>query len=145
MNTQPSPHLSWHELACNDGTVYPTKWRKTRLIHLVDVFEDFRLTLGNLPLRIGSAYRTPTWNRKCGGTRHSQHCQGRALDILKPKHLSGKEFRRQAKEFAKNDPRVGGLGWYRWGIHIDIRPRRKNRLAFWSFVKSATALHDTRV
>ena len=138
----PSPHLSWAELACSDGTPYPSKWHKTRLIQLVNVFEDFRKTLGEQPLRIASAYRTPSWNRKCGGVQQSQHIQGRAIDILRPKHINNKSFREKAKVFAKNNPRVGGLGWYRWGVHIDVRPRRKNRLAFWNFVKPGTKLHD---
>jgi hypothetical protein len=140
--TKPSSHLSWSELACTDGTVYPSRWRKSRLLRLVDVFEDFRKALGGKPLRIASAYRTRSWNRRCGGVSQSQHVQGRAIDILHPKHINSKSFREKAKIFAKNDPRVGGLGWYRWGVHIDVRTRRKNRLAFWNFVKPGTKLHD---
>ena len=139
---KPSAHLTWKEVACNDGTPYPSEWRKTRLLKLVKVFEDFRAYFGNQPLVIGSCYRTPSWNRKQGGASKSQHLQGRAIDIHCPKNVPIKEFRQRAKLFANENKNVGGLGWYRWGVHLDIRPHK--RLAFWNMVKPGVKLHDSR-
>lgn len=145
----PSQHLSWGELACHDGTPYPPEWRGTRLPVLAAVFEDLRKTLGGHPLRIGSAYRTPPWNRRNGGAAKSQHIEGRALDIYCPRGrgLSKAEFRRQVKQFALGDFRVGAVGWYHWGVHIDTRGNRcedSPRLVYWNQTESGTRLHDSR-
>jgi len=139
----PGPHLSWGELECHDGTPYPLVWRETRLPVLARVFEDFRTFMGSKPLVIGSAFRTMRWNRKQGGALKSQHVQGRALDLHCPRGMALKTFRAKAKMFAQDDVRVGGLGWYKWGVHLDTRDRGQ-RLAFWSRVNAGTRLHDSR-
>lgn len=137
---QPSPHLSWKELGCRDGTPYPPEW-EDRARFLAEVFEDFREDLGGDPIVIGSAYRTHEWNRKCGGSANSQHLQGRALDCYPPAVMFIGEFREQAKEFALADDRVGGFGSYRWGVHWDIRPRG-SKLIVWNQVPAGTSLHE---
>jgi len=141
----PSPNLSWSELACHDGTPYPEEWRSTRLVLLAGLFEDFRLVMGDRPLIIGSAYRTPKWNRRYGGAIKSQHLEGCALDIRRPSKQEVQKFCQKAKAFANNDERVGGLGWYSWGVHIDIRPRKNNRLAYWNRIRPGTRLHDSDI
>lgn len=141
---KPSQHLSWGELGCHDGTPYPFEWRETRLVLLTRVFEDFRIFIGCKPLIVGSAYRTAQWNRKQGGAPKSQHVQGKALDLHCPRGMTLKRFRSKAKIFAQDDVRVGGLGWYKWGVHLDTRDRGL-RLAFWNRIDMATRLHDRRV
>ena len=42
------------------------------------------------------------------------------------------------------EPLVGGLGLYRWRVHMDIRIR-PGRLVTWNQVPAGTALHDRRV
>ena len=137
---RPSPHLSWAELACRDGTPYPEAW-EDRARFLAAVFEEFRAALGGDPITIGSAYRTPTWNRRCGGSARSQHLYGRALDCYPPTAMFLATFRERAKAFAIEDDRIGGFGSYRWGVHIDIRPRG-SRLIVWNQVPADTRLHD---
>lgn len=137
-----SKHISWSELACKDGTPYPNEW-EDRARFLAAVFEDFRAALGGDPIEIGSAYRTPTWNRRCGGSVRSQHLSGRALDCYPPAALFIGEFRELAKAFALADDRIGGFGSYRWGVHLDIRPRG-TRLIVWNQLPSGTRLHDRR-
>ena len=139
----PSPHLSWSELACRDGTPYPEAWEE-RARRLGGMFESFRAALGGDPIRIGSAYRTPAWNRRWGGSARSQHLYGRALDCYPPAALFIGEFRERAKAFALADDRIGGIGFYRWGVHLDIRPRG-TRLTVWNQVPASTRLHDRRV
>ena len=83
MGRGPSRHLSWRELECHDKarTPYPENFRQDRLPVLASVFEMIRSGIGDRPLRILSAYRTPEHNRYVGGAPMSQHVQGRALDL----------------------------------------------------------------
>lgn len=139
----PSLHLSWKELGCRDGTPYPSEW-EDRARFLARVFEDFREALGGEPVVIGSAYRTASWNRKYGGSARSQHLYGRALDCYPPAAMFLGEFRSRAKEFALGDPRIGGIGFYSWGVHWDIRPRG-TRLIVWNQIPAGTRLHERMV
>ena len=147
--SRPSRHFSLAEFACNDGTAYPPEWRATRLVELAEVLEAFRAFLGDGPLTLGSVYRTPDWNRLQGGAKASQHLRGRAADSYAPRptgkrmRLKRPKFHRLAREFAKNDPRVGGLGLYVWGVHLDTRARKNGRLVVWNKVPAGTKMHDT--
>lgn len=132
--TGPSPHLSWAELACKDGTVYPMVWRQSRAMPLSEVFETIRAACGNKPITVTSAYRTPEHNRRIGGARNSQHVQGRALDLKPPKGMPVGIFYGRIRQLIDEGhlPTVGGIGFYkRHGfVHVDIRPG--DRLAVWS-------------
>lgn len=149
--TRPSPHLSWAELACHDPdrTPYPLAWRRgpLRAYKLALVFERFRAICGGHPLTIGSGYRTPEWNRKQGGATKSQHAQGKAIDLHVPAGgpswtLALADFHGKARMFARMEPLVGGLGLYRWGVHLDVRTRAAGRLVVWSQVSAGTRMHD---
>ena len=45
-----------------------------------NIFEPLRLWVGG-PIKINSFYRCPKLNRAIGGSKRSQHCEGRAIDI----------------------------------------------------------------
>lgn len=137
---RPSAHLTWAELACKDGTPYPEAWRATRGLTLAGVFETIREVCGNRPIRVLSAYRSPAHNRAIGGARHSQHVEGRALDLKPPSGMTVAAFHARIRAMAETDLRIGGVGRYRTFVHVDIRPRGA-RLAVWSGsgVKDATA------
>ena len=45
-----------------------------------NIFEPLRLWVGG-PIKINSFYRCPKLNRAIGGSKRSQHCEGRAVDI----------------------------------------------------------------
>lgn len=131
----PSLHLLWSELACHDGTEYPTSWRTTRAVDLAATFEDVRALLGGQPIVILSGYRTEAYNARLeGAASKSQHVQGRALDIwhaaLEPRTLF------ISIRSAQRDgglPLLGGLGLYRSFVHMDVRPKvPKGHLAVWS-------------
>ncbi len=132
--TGPSPHLSWDELACHDAdhTPYPSRWRTSRAKQLGEVFEDLRRTVDR-PLRILSGYRTVAHQRRVNpGVVHSQHVQGRALDLATPRGWTRISFHAAIRAWVKTDLRIGGIGYYRWGVHVDIRPRHAGRLAAWN-------------
>ena len=125
-------HLSFDELACRDAarTPYPGHWRETRLPRLAALFESLRAHCGNGPLRILSAYRTPEHNAAVGGRPRSQHIEGRALDVATPREMSAAEFHARVRAWTETAPDLRGLGYYRWGVHIDVRPA--GRLVAWN-------------
>jgi uncharacterized protein YcbK (DUF882 family) len=125
-----STHVKWKELACHDGTPYPDKWIVPRLYPLLEAFEVIRGKWGG-PLKILSAYRTLAWNLRVGGANHSQHVEGRALDIapLEGFHKDSQDFHAFVRDAIKLTPQIKGLGCYPWGCHIDTRPF--SRLVTW--------------
>jgi uncharacterized protein YcbK (DUF882 family) len=129
INLGPSEHLTWTELACHDGTVYPVEWRANRAIQLGETFELIRTYAGNKPITILSAYRTPAYNAKVtGSAKNSQHCQGRAIDLRPPSHMSLDEFYSMIRGLA-NVSHIRGIGKYKTFVHVDVRPG--DHLALW--------------
>lgn len=127
--TPPGAHLSWDELACKDGTPYPLPLT-ARGRELGVVFEAIRAAAGHKPLYVNSAYRTAEYNRRIGGARHSQHVQGRALDLQPPRGMSVAVFYARIKRLAQSTvPQIRGIGQYRTFVHVDIRPGA--HLALW--------------
>ena len=125
----PSPHLSWRELGCRDGTPYPEKWKLTRAVLLAQGFEAIRAEVDG-PIRVSSAYRTRDYNARVGGSRYSQHIEGRALDLAVPRKLTLTEFFEIVLFVARRPSSLlRGLGVYPSFVHIDIRPSR--RLVRW--------------
>ena len=126
-------HISWSELACHDAakTPYPHKWRTSRLPKLVRVFEYFRREVGQ-SITIGCAYRTPKHNRQQGGATKSQHIEGRALDLYTPKGWTRRGFHYIARDLARENTDIGAIGYYRWGVHVDTRPRGRKLIAWGS-------------
>lgn len=101
---------------------------QTRLPNLVEAFEALRTKLGNKPLVILSAYRHSAYNKKIGGALKSQHSEGRALDIKTPKGMKPRELFDIMVSLANSTP-IRGVGLYRWGCHMDVRPQ--TRLSLW--------------
>lgn len=128
----PSLHLSWAEMACRDHSPYPAEWRATRARDLAIEFEGVRLECGSKPLTILSAYRSPGYNARIpGAARNSQHVQGRALDLRPPTGMTVAQLLAAVlRVAARPDSRLKGVGVYRWGIHIDVRPSA--RLVRWA-------------
>lgn len=115
-------------MACKDGTPYPEIWRSNRALKLGIAFEIIRQAIGDRPITVLSAYRTPEHNRKIGGARNSQHLQGRALDLRPPFGIKVSDFYRIIKAIAP-DTDIRGIGLYPTFVHIDIRPQ--TRIVYW--------------
>lgn len=130
----PSEHLSWDELCCHDGTPYPAEWRADRGVVLGLLFEAVRELLGNHLIVILSGYRTPEYNSKLeGAALHSQHIQGRAVDICHPQIEPRDVFLSIISAQRRSElPMLGGLGLYRTFVHMDTRPKPTGRLALWT-------------
>jgi uncharacterized protein YcbK (DUF882 family) len=120
---RPSPHLTWTEVACRDGTPYPKEWTASRLLPLAREFEAIRRLCGHQPIRVLSAYRTPQHNARVGGARRSMHMEGRALDLAPPAGLTVEQFAQVVTARAQH-PRslIRGIGVYPTFVHVDTRP-----------------------
>ena len=128
---RPSAHLAWWELACHDAqrTPYPRKWRRSRAVKLGLVFENIRRRVGRA-ITVGCGYRTPQHNRHVGGATKSQHPQGRAFDLYAPRRWTRARFHALLHDIGQADMRIGAIGYYRWGVHVDTRTRGR-RLIGW--------------
>jgi uncharacterized protein YcbK (DUF882 family) len=117
-----SPHFTVQEFRCKDGTDYPKAWVSSRLEELCGVLEDIRTACGGRAITITSGYRSPAYNRKIGGARNSQHCEGRAADI-KVAGMPAKKVHAICLELhTAGTIRLGGLGLYPSWVHVDVRP-----------------------
>ena len=132
MANGPSPHLSWSELTCKDGTPYPQEWRSERGLFLALEFERIRAIVG-VPIVVLSAYRTLEWNKLVGGAKVSQHVQGRALDLKPPEGWTVDRFYNLIHLHALAlESGIYGLGRYPTFVHFDIRlPGETDRLIAW--------------
>ena len=136
----PTQHLTWKELGCKDGTPYPNIWRTNRAIELAEVFELIRAACGHKPIQILSAFRTSDYNKRIGGARNSQHIQGRALDLRPPDGYTIDEFYKIIKQMTAVTS-IGGIGKYKTFVHVDIRPKINDKVAYWF----GTGMKDDRV
>lgn len=67
-----------------------------------------------------SIYRSPSYNRSCGGKSLSQHMENRAIDV-KFSRASSYAAARQAKKLRDKGYFKGGIGTYSTFLHIDTR------------------------
>jgi uncharacterized protein YcbK (DUF882 family) len=108
-DVQVSKNFKLYEFECNDGN-HEVKLDPEGLEKL----QALRERLGR-PISINSAYRTPEYNARIGGSPKSQHKEGKAFDIV----VSGMKPE-QVIHLAKV---VGfrGIGLYDTFLHIDVR------------------------
>jgi hypothetical protein len=131
----PSSNLAWSEMGCRDGSPYPEQWRSTRGRDLGIVFDRIR-SIWNKPIIVASVYRTATYNKKIGGAGNSQHTHGRAMDLYPPKGVPLDAFQNSVRELAdrmlaEGKDLIGGIGYYPWGVHVDIRGGIGDKLIVW--------------
>lgn len=123
----PSPHLSWVELDCRDGTPYPEDWKKTQAVLLGTEFEHVRARVSEArheetPIDVSSGFRTIEWNKKVGGARGSRHPLGEAIDMETPAGMTTPDFWDLVQLVARSEfSLIRGFGKYDWGAHIDVR------------------------
>lgn len=73
------------------------------------------------PIHVTSGYRSPSHNKKVGGSPKSQHLLGKAGDIV-VESMTPKQIVREIKKLIKfGQIKEGGIGLYNNFVHYDIR------------------------
>ena len=90
------------------------------ILELADNMQLIRDYLGK-PITINSAYRSPSYNKKIGGAKLSQHIIGNACDFT-VKGYTPDEVADKLEELIKDlTISQGGIGRYDTFTHYDIR------------------------
>lgn len=107
------------EFACKDGTQVPDNL----ICNVQTLAENLQVLRDHLgePVRLNSGYRTPTYNKRIGGAKNSQHVLAKAADIT----VKSKTPRQLAtiieKLIASGKMKQGGIGIYPGFTHYDVR------------------------
>lgn len=112
-------------------TPYPQEWLEI-LTELCNQLEIIRAAFDK-PVKVISGYRTKEYNTAISGAKDSQHCLGRAADIV-VKDVDAGEVNKKILEMIKDKKlNIKGLGYYPNSSppfsHIDIRD--SHSLALW--------------
>ena len=110
-NEKIGQHFKVREFACKDGS--QAVFIDSYLVSILDILRN----KVEKPVIITSGYRTPEWNKKCGGAKYSYHMRGMAADI----RINGMTAKEIAKELNKIIPYECGIIVYDTWVHIDTR------------------------
>jgi len=102
---------------------YPWQWVSERLLPLCQMLERVRQACAGRPVLVCSGYRSLVYNTRMGGAVDSQHCQGRAADVLVDGLLVS-DVRHVVEQLLMDGslPLLKGVGIYPTFMHLDIRP-----------------------
>ncbi|MCU7840868.1 MAG: DUF882 domain-containing protein [Candidatus Thiodiazotropha sp. (ex Troendleina suluensis)] len=107
-----SQYFSRYEFRCRCGC-----GKNTVDAELLDVLENVRETFER-PVEINSGHRCARHNKKEGGSKKSQHLDGKAADIV----VIGVSSYEVYGYLNHRYPKKYGIGQYPDFTHIDIRP-----------------------
>ena len=116
-NVKLGKYFKVKEFACKDGS--PIVFVDDYLYTILDILRN---KIGK-PIIITSGYRTPEWNKKCGGAKYSYHIRGMAADI----RVNGMSARELAKKLNAIVPEECGIIVYESWVHFDVREGKKYR------------------
>ena len=112
-------NFSLHEFRCRDGSDVPEEFMDNVRL-LAKNLQVLRDHIGK-PIRIISGYRSPSYNKKIGGARRSQHMTAKAADI-KVSGMHPDDVREAILCLIKEGKmHIGGVGRYRTFTHYDVR------------------------
>ena len=119
MRLEKNFHLS--EFRCKDGTPVPNEFLDN-VKKLAENLQVLRDHIGK-PIRVISGYRSPSYNKRIGGARRSQHMLATAADV-KVTGMSPVEIKEIITLLIEEDKMdSGGVGLYKTFTHYDIRGR----------------------
>ena len=114
-------NFSLKEFRCKDGTDVPEDLMGNvkKLAKNLQVLRDHI----EKPITIISGYRTPEYNKRCGGVKRSQHLLAKAADIV-VSGMTSLEVRNTIIQLIKDGQMdSGGVGIYPTFTHYDVRGR----------------------
>lgn len=120
--TKITKNFYWEEFTCHDGTPVPENLKCNTII-LCTNLQVLRNRIGSM--RVLSGYRTPTWNKKIGGAKASQHLKAAASDLVHPELTPKQLYAEIEKDIKEGTMQDGGLGLYPSFVHYDIGPVRR--------------------
>lgn len=89
---------------------------------LIDLCDEIRAEFGSA-VRVNSGYRCPAYNATIpNSAKKSQHIEGKAAD-LSPMNGDIYGLRRAVARVAARR-KIGGIGWYKTFVHVDVRDGR---------------------
>ena len=111
------------EFNCNDGTVVPKELIENAKLLALNL-QVLRDSIGE-PITLNSAYRSPSYNQKVGGSAKSQHVLAKAGDIKATSKFPAKIIYQLIEELiTKGEMQEGGLGLYDNFVHYDVRKNK---------------------
>lgn len=118
-NMKLSKNFAISEFACKDGS-------KEVIVdyELVQLLQKLRDQIGK-PVSITSGYRTPAYNKKCGGIATSNHLAGKAADIK----ITG--MTPLAVALAADKIGFKGIGVYPTFTHVDVQGSVAGAKIYW--------------
>jgi hypothetical protein len=123
-----SPHFTWAEACCKDGSNVPTR-RKRNAVRHAWALEELRHELGDAPMPVLSWYRSPEHNKAVGGAVKSRHLKADATDH--PTEWVAGVGRERVLAAAERIFANGGIGDYPSGsVHFDSRGWRARWRSF---------------
>ena len=107
------------EFACNDGSETPCDV----LVNLKELAMNLQVLRDyyGKPIHINSGYRSPSYNKKVGGAKYSQHLIGKAADITIEGYRPVQVKAAIEKLIDQAKMKDGGIGQYRTFVHYDVR------------------------
>jgi hypothetical protein len=130
-----TPHFTWSNMACTDGTPVPASLRANARRHCFNL-ERFRHAIGDVGIAIDGPFRTEAKNRQVHGAADSRHLHADASDHfveqvdrwVRTSHLL--DSRGDAVRIAERI--FPGVGNETSGtLHLDSRPGPWARFVTW--------------
>jgi len=84
------------------------------LVAFAEMVQELRDYHGK-PLNVSSWYRTPTFNKKCGGSPNSAHLDGRAVDLLVTDYH---DLTIAWNVITARHGKIGGVNYYKTYMHF---------------------------
>ena len=112
-------NFSLKEFECKDGTAVPEEY----MCNVEELARNLQILREHIqrPIIVISGYRSPEYNKRCGGAKRSQHLLAKAADIVIP-GIDPLEIRNIIIKLIKEEKmQPGGVGLYSTFTHYDIR------------------------
>ena len=112
-------NFNLNEFQCKDGSQVPEE----HFDNVKELSENLQILRDhiNKPITVISGYRSPQYNKKCGGAKRSQHLLAKAADII-VQGMTSLEVRNIILKLIKEGKmKKGGVGLYDTFTHYDIR------------------------